>query len=58
MKKYNFHQYQVVFIYFNMLSHRAYERGISRYIGPGPDSKEGPYESLKGHMVVTIDALF
>jgi len=34
---------------------RAYERGFSRYIGPGPESQEGTRESLKGHTAFVVD---
>jgi hypothetical protein len=38
---------------------RAYERGVSWYIGSGPpESQEGACESLKGHIALTIDVLF
>ena len=34
--------------------HRAYERGFSRYIGPGPESQEEACESLSHRRFILI----
>jgi hypothetical protein len=36
----------------------AYERVVHRYMGPGPESQEGPCESLKSPIALTIDLIF
>jgi hypothetical protein len=37
---------------------RAYERGFSWYIGPGPGEQEGARESLKAPIALAINVLF
>ena len=62
MKKYIQQNITVTYVHVNIETFdplcRAYERGFSRYIGPGPESQEGICESLKGPIVLAIDVLF